>query len=86
MGVFAWTYPAYQLEFTVFFSHNKTASVNLSVDFNTNRTGPIFLPIPLRVRGQRFQPLKSLQVTTIVYYYYIYPCTIRIYIYNMLVP
>jgi len=28
--------PAYQLESTVFFSHNKTASAG----FNTNRTGP----------------------------------------------
>jgi len=30
--------PAYQLECTVFFFHNKTASVG----FNTSRTGPIF--------------------------------------------
>ena len=29
--MFAWTYqPTYQLESTVFFSHNKTASANLS--------------------------------------------------------
>ena len=38
-GMFAWTYqPAYQLESTVFFSHNKTVSASLSAGFNTNRT------------------------------------------------
>jgi len=31
--------PAYQLEFIVFFSHNKTASAGLSAGFNTSRTG-----------------------------------------------
>jgi len=31
--------PAYQLESTVFFSHNKTASAGLSAGFNTSRTG-----------------------------------------------
>jgi len=37
--LFAWTYqPAYQLESTVFFSHNKSASAGLSADFNTSRT------------------------------------------------
>ena len=38
-GLFAWTYqPAYQLESTVFFSHNKLVSAGLSADFNTSRT------------------------------------------------
>jgi len=30
--------PAYQLESTVFFFHNKTTSVGLSAGFNTSRT------------------------------------------------
>ena len=39
-SLFASTYQSvYQLESTIFFSHNKTVSVDLSVDFNTSRTG-----------------------------------------------
>ena len=39
-GLFVRTYqPAYQLESTVFFSHNKSASAGLSAGFNTSRTG-----------------------------------------------
>ena len=39
-SLFAWTYqPAYQLESTVFFSHNKSAWAGLSIGFNTSRTG-----------------------------------------------
>ena len=45
-GMFTWTYqPAYQLESTVFFSHNKSASAGLSTGFNTSWTGPRRDPI-----------------------------------------
>ena len=59
LGLFVWTY---QLESTVFFSYNKTASAGLSASFNTSRTSSCTLCfILIYLQLEPFAPPDSLK-------------------------